>query len=272
MSAQNQAKRRTAPQIGAQKGGDKIVSLTAYNAALAPLVDPLVDFILVGDSLGMVEHGMDSTLPVSLDMMIAHGRAVVRSTAEALIVVDMPFGSYEASPEEAFRAASRVMAETGCGAVKLEGGAHMAPTIAFLAARGIPVMAHVGLTPQAVNALGGFKSQGHNDAAREKILGDAVAVSEAGAFAVVIEGVVEPLAEEITRTVAIPTIGIGASSACDGQILVLNDMLGLTARVPKFVKRYGKIGEAVSEAVSAYAGEVRGRRFPAAEHVYKPRG
>lgn len=272
MSAQNEGKRRTAPQIRAQKGGDKIVSLTAYSAALAPLVDPLVDFILVGDSLGMVEHGMDSTLGVTLDLMIAHGRAVVGSTAEALIVVDMPFGSYEASPEAAFRAAARVMAETGCGAVKLEGGAHMAPTIAFLAARGIPVMAHVGLTPQAVNALGGFRSQGHDAAAREQILGDAVAVAEAGAFAVVIEGLVEPLAEEITRTVAIPTIGIGASAACDGQILVLNDMLGLTARVPKFVKRYGAIGEAVSEAVKAYAREVRGRTFPAEAHVYKPRG
>ena len=272
MSAQNQAKRRTAPEIQAQKGGEPIVSLTAYSAAFAPLVDPLVDFILVGDSLGMVEHGMESTVAVSLDLMIAHGKAVTRTTRQALIVVDLPFGAYEASPEDAFRSAARVMAETGCGAVKLEGGAHMAPTIAFLAARGIPVMAHVGLTPQAVNALGGFKSQGHDAAAREKILGDAVAVAEAGAFAVVIEGVVEPLAEEITRTVAIPTIGIGASSVCDGQILVLNDMLGLTERVPKFVKRYGAIGEAVKDAVSAYAGEVRERRFPADEHTYKPRG
>ncbi|MCE7030712.1 3-methyl-2-oxobutanoate hydroxymethyltransferase [Jiella avicenniae] len=272
MSAQKQAKRRTAPQIQARKGGEPIVSLTAYNAALAPLVDPLVDFILVGDSLGMVEHGMDSTLAVGLDLMIAHGRAVVRSTAEALIVVDLPFGAYEASPEDAFRSAARVMAETGCGAVKLEGGAHMAPTISFLVARGIPVMAHVGLTPQAVNALGGFRSQGHDEAAREKILGDAVAVADAGAFSVVIEGVVEPLAEEITRKVGIPTIGIGASSACDGQILVLNDMLGLTERVPKFVKRYGEIGKAVSEAVAVYAGEVRARQFPAQEHTYKARG
>ena len=272
MSVQATSKRRTAPEILAQKGGEKIVSLTAYSAAFAPFVDPQVDFILVGDSLGMVEHAMHSTLPVSLDLMIAHGLAVVRSTARALIVVDLPFGSYEASPEAAFRSAARVMAESGCGAVKLEGGAHMAETIAFLVARGIPVMAHVGLTPQAMNALGGFKSQGHDAAAREKILGDAVAVSEAGAFAVVIEGVVEPLAREITETVAIPTIGIGASSACDGQILVLNDMLGLTARVPRFVKRYGAVGEAVSEAVKIYAEEVRERSFPAEAHIYKPRG
>lgn len=272
MSAQKPARRRTAPEIQARKGGTPIVSLTAYNAAFAPLVDPLVDFILVGDSLGMVEHGMDSTLGVGLELMIAHGRAVVRSTALSLIVVDMPFGSYEPSPEAAFRSAARLMAETGCGAVKLEGGAHMAETIGFLAARGIPVMAHVGLTPQAVNALGGFRSQGHDAAAREKILGDAVAVSEAGAFAVVVEGVVAPLAEEITRAVGIPTIGIGASSACDGQILVINDMLGLTDRVPRFVKRYGAIGEAVTAAVRTYAEEVRERSFPAEEHVYKPRG
>ncbi|MBP0616015.1 3-methyl-2-oxobutanoate hydroxymethyltransferase [Jiella mangrovi] len=272
MSAQKPERRRTAPDILARKGGEPIVSLTAYSAALAPFVDPLVDFILVGDSLGMVEHAMESTLSVSLDLMIAHGRAVVRSTAQSLIVVDMPFGSYEASKEDAFRAAARLMAETGCGAVKLEGGVPMAETIAFIAARGIPVMAHVGLTPQAVNALGGFKSQGHDAAAREKILADAVAVSQAGAFAVVVEGVVAPLAEEITRAVAIPTIGIGASSACDGQILVLNDMLGLTPRVPKFVKRYGAIGEAVASAVAAYAEEVRERSFPGEAQTYKPRG
>ncbi|MBO0905728.1 3-methyl-2-oxobutanoate hydroxymethyltransferase [Jiella sonneratiae] len=272
MSAEKPLRRRTAPAIRAMKGGQPIVSLTAYNAAFAPLVDPLCDFILVGDSLGMVEHGMESTVEVDLDLMIAHGRAVVRSTTEALIVVDLPFGAYEASREQAFSSAARVMAETGCGAVKLEGGVAMAETIAFLASRGIPVMAHVGLTPQAVNMLGGFKSQGHDEAARRKIVADAVAVAEAGAFAVVVEGVVAPLAAEITGAVAIPTIGIGASSACDGQILVINDMLGLTPRVPKFVKRYGAIGEAVSEAVKAYAAEVRQRSFPAEEHTYKPRG
>ena len=216
---------------------------------MARLVDPHVDFMLVGDSLAMVEHGMAATLGASLDLMIAHGCAVMAGSSRALVVVDMPFASYEASPAEAFRAAARIMAETGCGAVKLEGGTHMAETIAFLTARGIPVMAHVGLTPQAVNALGGFRSQGHDEAARATIARDAQVVAEAGAFAVVLEGIVEPLAEAITADVAVPTIGIGASAACDGQILVLEDMLGLTERVPRFVKRYGAIGEAVTSAV-----------------------
>ncbi|MCQ0989021.1 3-methyl-2-oxobutanoate hydroxymethyltransferase [Jiella marina] len=272
MSMQKPVKRRTAPEILARKGATPIVSTTAYSAITARLVDPIVDFMLVGDSLAMVEHGMASTLGVGLDLMVAHGRAVVSATVSSLVVVDMPFGSYEASPEEAFRSASRLMAETGCGAVKLEGGVHMAETIAFLVSRGIPVMAHVGLTPQAVNALGGFRSQGHDEATREKILGDAVAISEAGAFAVVVEGVVEPLADEITRTIPIPTIGIGASAACDGQVLVLEDMLGLTERVPRFVKRYAALGDAITEAVQTYADEVRERRFPSTDHVYKARG
>ncbi|MDY8109552.1 3-methyl-2-oxobutanoate hydroxymethyltransferase [Fulvimarina sp. 2208YS6-2-32] len=272
MSAQTGTKRKSAPDIRAQKGGPPIVSLTAYSAVTARLVDPHADFILVGDSLGMVEHGLASTLGVTLDMMILHGASVVRGTTSALVVVDMPFGSYEASEREAFASAARIMAETGCGAVKLEGGAAMASTVKHLSERGIPVCAHVGLTPQAVNALGGFRSQGHDAAARDRILNDAKAVEQAGAFAVVVEGVVEPLAAEITRALTIPTIGIGASSACDGQILVLEDMLGLTMRVPRFVKRYGALGDSIEAAVRAYAEDVRARAFPGSEHVYKPRG
>ncbi|EAS48614.1 3-methyl-2-oxobutanoate hydroxymethyltransferase [Aurantimonas manganoxydans SI85-9A1] len=268
MSTPVRTTRLTAPALRGRKGATPIVALTAYNATMAALVDPHVDFILVGDSLAMVEHGMASTLGASLELMIAHGRAVVSATEKALIVVDMAFGSYEAYPQEAFRSAATVMAKTGCGAIKLEGGQHMAPTIAFLAERGIPVMAHVGLTPQAVNAMGGFRSQGHDDAARDRILADAKAVSAAGAFAVVLEGIVEPLAE----TIAAPSIGIGASAACDGQILVLEDMLGLTPRVPRFVKRYGVLGEAASQAIADYADEVRSRSFPGPDHVYKPRG
>lgn len=271
MSAEVRTKRRTAPDIRAMKGGVPIVSLTAYSAVTAQLVEAHADFVLVGDSLGMVEHGMASTLPVTLDMMIMHGASVVRGTREALVVVDLPFGSYEAAEQKAFESAARVMAETGCGAVKLEGGVAMAPTIRHLTERGIPVCAHVGLTPQAVNSLGGFRSQGHDKASREKILGDAKAVEEAGAFAVVIEGVVEPLAAEITEQLGIPTIGIGASSACDGQILVLEDMLGMTPRVPRFVKRFGAIASAIDDAVESYAREVRDRSFPGPDHVYKPR-
>ncbi|NDV86646.1 3-methyl-2-oxobutanoate hydroxymethyltransferase [Aurantimonas aggregata] len=272
MSAEIRKKRLTAPDIRARKGATPVVAVTAYNAVMARLVDPHVEIVLVGDSLAMVEHGMESTLGVSLELMIAHGRAVVAGAPTALVVVDLPFGSYEAGPAEAFRTAARVMAETGCGAVKLEGGAHMAETIAFLAARGIPVMAHVGLTPQAMNALGGFRTQGHDEAGRAAILADAQAVSDAGAFAVVLEGIVEPLALEITAAIAAPTIGIGAAAACDGQILVLEDMLGLTERPPRFVKRYADLGAAVEKAVGAYAEEVRSRTFPGPENVYQPRG
>ncbi|RFC64500.1 3-methyl-2-oxobutanoate hydroxymethyltransferase [Fulvimarina endophytica] len=272
MSAQTHSRRTTAPEIRALKGVRPIASLTAYSAGMARIVDPHVDFILVGDSLGMVEHGFASTLGVTLDMMVLHGASVVRGTGSALIVVDMPFGSYEESEAAAFRSAARLMAETGCGAVKLEGGEAMAPTIRHLTARGIPVCAHVGLTPQAVNALGGFKSQGHDAAAREKILADARAVEAAGAFAVVVEGVVEPLADAITEALSIPTIGIGASARCDGQILVLEDMLGLTPKVPRFVKRFAAVAEAIDGAVKAYAEEVRERSFPGPDNVYRPKG
>lgn len=271
MSIQAEARRVTAPEIRARKGGEPIVSLTSYHAHTAQLLDRHVDLILVGDSLGMVMHGLETTVPVTVDMMIVHGRAVVRGTKQALIVVDLPFGSYEASPVEAFHTAARILKETGAGAVKLEGGRRMAETVRFLVDRGVPVMGHVGLTPQAINTLGSFKARGRDDAEAEEILADAHAVSEAGAFSIVLEAIAEPLARRITQEVATPTIGIGGSPACDGQILVLEDMLGLAPWVPKFVKRYAELGPAIEAAVSTYAQEVRARTFPAAEHVYASR-
>ena len=263
--------RLTAPDITRRKGGEPIVSLTAYHAHTASIIDPYVDFLLVGDSLGMVMHGYESTVPVPLDLMIMHGAAVVRGSSHALIVVDMPFGSYEESPAIAFRNAARVMKETGCGAVKIEGGTRMAETVRYLTERGIPVMAHIGLTPQSVNVMGGFKTQGRRQEDWAAIEADAQAVSQAGAFAVVLEGMAELLAARITRQIPIPTIGIGASASCDGQILVLEDMLGLSPRVPKFVKRFAELGAAIETAVKAYTGEVRARAFPGPEHVYAMR-
>jgi 3-methyl-2-oxobutanoate hydroxymethyltransferase len=273
MSIQANQKRLSAPDIRARKSGAPIVSLTSYHAHTAALLDKHCDLILVGDSLGMVMHGLETTIPVTLDMMILQGRAVMRGSSRALVVVDMPFGSYEASREQAFTSAARVMKETGCGAIKLEGGRRMAETIAFLVERGIPVMGHVGLTPQSINALGGFRTQGRDPSDWGPIESDARAVADAGAFSVVLEAIAEPLAAKITREVAIPTIGIGASAACDGQILVLEDMLGLSPRVPKFVKRYSDLGPAIDRAVAAYAADVRARSFPAADNVYeiKPR-
>jgi 3-methyl-2-oxobutanoate hydroxymethyltransferase len=268
VSVASDARRVTALDIRARKGGEPIVSLTSYHAHTARIIDPFVDFILVGDSLGMVMHGFETTIPVTLDMMIMQGQAVMRGSKHALVIVDLPFGSYEESPAAAFRAASRVMKETGCGAIKLEGGRRMAETIRFLVERGIPVMGHVGLTPQSVNTIGGFRVQGKEDASAFAIRRDAEAVAEAGAFAMVVEAVIEPLAREITRSVAIPTIGIGASPECDGQILVLEDMLGLSPWVPKFVHRYGSLAGHIEESVKAYAGDVRKRAFPAAENTY----
>jgi len=268
MSVHIEQKRLTAPDLRARKGGLPIVALTSYHAHTAALLDRHCDLILVGDSLGMVMHGLETTIPVTLEMMILQGKAVMRGSRRALVVVDMPFGSYEASKEQAFASAARVMKETGCGAIKLEGGKRMAETIAFLAERGVPVMAHVGLTPQSVNALGGFRAQGRDPAEWAPFEEDARAVSDAGAFAVVLEALAEPLAARITANIVIPTIGIGASPACDGQILVLEDMLGLSPRVPKFVKRYADLGPAIDAAVSAYAAEVRARAFPTVDHVY----
>src|SRR6266850_1600712 len=274
MSTHAEQRRLTAPDIRARKGGEPIVSLTSYHAHTARIVDKHCDVILVGDSLGMVMHGLETTLPVTLEMMILQGRAVMRGSKRALVVVDMPFGSYEASKEQAFMSAARVMKETGCGAIKLEGGRRMAETIAFLVERGVPVMGHVGLTPQSINTIGAFRAQGRDEADWLPIEADAKAVADAGAFSVVIEAVAEPLARRITSAVAIPTIGIGASAVCDGQILVLEDMLGLSPRVPKFVKRYGDLGPGIEKAISDYAREVRSRTFPGPEHVYgmRPKG
>jgi 3-methyl-2-oxobutanoate hydroxymethyltransferase len=271
VSAQDDIKRLTAPDIRARKGGQPIVCLTSYHAHTARLLDRHCDLILVGDSLGMVMHGLETTVPVTLDMMILQGLAVMRGSKRALVVVDLPFGSYEASKEQAFMSAARVMKETGCGAIKLEGGRRMADTIAFLVERGVPVMGHIGLTPQSINTIGSFRAQGREEAHWGPIEDDARAVSEAGAFSAVIEAVAEPLARRITADITIPTVGIGGSVACDGQILVLEDMLGLSPRVPKFVRRYGDLGPAIESAVAAYAADVRSRAFPGPEHVYPMR-
>ena len=264
-------KRLTVPAIRARKGREPLVMLTAYTVRTAQLLDPHCDMLLVGDSLGQVIYGLPSTVPVTLEMMAAHAAAVVRGSYQSLVVVDMPFGSYEASPEQAFLSAARLMKESGAAAVKLEGGEAMAPTVRFLTERGIPVMGHVGLTPQAVNLLGGYGARGRSSEEAAKIVGDAQAVAAAGAFSVVIEGVVEPIAIEITRTIACPTIGIGASAQCDGQVLVAEDMLGLFERTARFVKRYDDLAGRIGAAAEAYAGEVRSRAFPGAEQVYAPK-
>jgi 3-methyl-2-oxobutanoate hydroxymethyltransferase len=256
-----------------RKGKDPIVCLTAYTTSISRLIDDHVDLMLVGDSLGMVLYGMDSTLGVTVDMMIAHGQAVMRGSQNACVIVDMPFGSYEESREVAFRNCSRVMAETRCSGVKLEGGVEMADTISFLVKRGIPVVAHIGLTPQSVHAFGGFKSQGRTEEAAERIVQDAKAVAQAGASLIVVEGVMEPLGVRITKEINIPTIGIGASPQCDGQILVTEDLIGLFAEFkPKFVKRYAQMDEMIIEAVKGYNTEVRARTFPAPEHCFGFKG
>lgn len=271
MSKHSEVRRITAPAILARKGGEPVVCLTAYTAPMAELLDDHCDLLLVGDSLGNVIYGFSTTLPVTLDMMIAHGAAVVRGSRKACVIVDMPFGSVEESPAQAFRNAARVMAETSASGVKIEGGVTMADTIAYLTARGIPVMGHVGLRPQNVHAMGGYKAQGRSRSEWEALIADAEAVSDAGAFAIVLEGVAEPLAVKITEEVATVTIGIGASAACDGQVLVTDDMLGMFPSVAKFVKRYAELGEVIGAAAAAYAEDVRKRRFPGAEHTYAMR-
>ncbi len=265
-------KRLTVPAIRARKGGEPLVMLTAYTVRTAQLLDPHCDMLLVGDSLGQVIYGLPSTVPVTLEMMAAHGAAVVRGSLQALVVIDMPFGSYEASPEKAFESAAWLLKQTGAAAVKLEGGEAMAATVRFLSERGIPVMGHIGLTPQAVNVLGGYGARGRSAAEAEKIAADARAIAAAGAFAIVAEGVMEPIAVAITREVACPVIGIGASAECDGQVLVAEDMLGMFERVPRFVKRYDDLGGRISDAAARYAAEVRARAFPGAEQVYVPKG
>lgn len=268
MSATAQKSAPLPDDIRAMKGATPIVSLTAYTTPMARMMDAHCDFVLVGDSVGMVLHGLPSTLGVTMEMMILHGAAVARGLSNAMMVVDMPFGSYEESPEQAFANAATLMRETGAAAVKLEGGQHMAATIAFLTARGIPVMAHIGLTPQSINTLGGYKVQGRDDQAAV-LMADAHAVSDAGAFAVVLEKVPANLADQITADIAIPTIGIGASAGCDGQILVVDDMLGLFSEFkPKFVKRYATLGTEGEAAIESYASEVRARTFPTPEHTF----
>ena len=268
-------KRMTVPAIRGRKVDGRteqpIVMLTAYTMRMAQLLDPHCELLLVGDSLGQVIYGLPSTVPVTLEMMCAHGAAVVRGSWHALVAVDMPFGSYEGSPEQAFASASRVMKETGCAAVKLEGGEAMAPTIDFLTHRGIPVIGHVGLTPQAVNVLGGYGARGKSKDEAKKIVGDAKAVADAGAFLVVVEGVMESIATEVTRAIAPPVIGIGASAECDGQVLVTEDMLGLFERTPRFVKRYADLATEIGEAAGKYAEEVRSRSFPTDEQTYRPK-
>ena len=262
------AKRISTLDIAARKGSQPIVVLTAYTAPMAKILDGHVDILLVGDSLGMVVYGLDSTLPVTLDMMIAHGRAVASNSVQSLVVVDMPFGSYQASKEDAFRAAARVIVETGAQAVKLEGGREMAETIHFLVERGIPVMGHVGLMPQHVNALGGYRFQGKTDGEAAIILENAKAVADAGAFSMVMEGIKEDVARSVSGQVSVPTIGIGASNTCDGQVLVIDDMLGITAQVPGFVKRYANLAGDIQAAVKAYGAEVKNRTFPSEAYCY----
>jgi 3-methyl-2-oxobutanoate hydroxymethyltransferase len=268
MSTTGHIRAKTPEDIRNAKGGKPLVSLTAYTTPMAQMMDAQVDFVLVGDSVGMVLHGLESTLGVTMEMMILHGQAVKRGLKSAMMVVDMPFGSYEESKEQAFRNAARIMRETGAPAVKLEGGVEMAETIRFLTSRGVPVMAHIGLTPQSIHTLGGYKVQGRG-AAAGKLLADARAVADAGAFAVVLEKIPQGLADAVTAQVDIPTIGIGASAGCDGQILVVDDMLGLfTAFKPKFVKRYASLGEDGAVAIAEYAEAVRTRAFPGPEHVF----
>ncbi|SEH13616.1 ketopantoate hydroxymethyltransferase [Sphingopyxis sp. YR583] len=261
-------KRLTVPRIRQRKGGEPLVMLTAYTVRMAQLLDPHCDMLLVGDSLAQVIYGLPHTVGVTMEMMALHGAAVVRGSYHAAVIVDMPFGSYEASPQQAFDNAARLLKETGAAAVKVEGGKVLAPTIEFLTQRGIPVMGHVGLTPQAVNILGGYGVRGKSEEEARSIVEDAVAVAQAGAFSIVIEGVLESIAIEITDKVDCPTIGIGASAQCDGQVLVTDDMLGMFERVPKFVKRYQDMASVVNGAVKDYADEVRSRSFPTEDQTY----
>jgi len=270
MSAQReQAVRRiAAPDITARKGKSPIVCLTAYSAPMAEILDDHCDLLLVGDSVGMVVHGLPNTVGVTLEMMIMHGQAVMRAARKAMVIIDMPFGSYEGDPDTAYVNAARIMKETGAQGVKVESGPTVPATIDYLVKRGIPVMGHVGLRPQAVLVDGAFKAKGRTSAERSRVLDEAKATAEAGAFCIVVEGVAESLAGEVTRAIEVPTIGIGASAECDGQILVVDDMLGLFDWTPKFVRRYADLRGEIGRAVGAYADDVRSRRFPAAAETY----
>ncbi len=270
MSTVGRRRGKTVPQIRARKGGEPIVCLTAYSTSMARFLDPHVDLLLVGDSMGNVVYGMETTVGVTVEMMIAHGAAVVRGAEQACVIVDLPFGSYKESPQVAYRVGARVMAETGASGIKLEGGAEMAETIRFLTTRGIPVMGHIGLTPQSLHADGGYRAHGREQGEAAKLLADAQAIAEAGAFAIVVEGTVEDVAREITAAIPVPTIGIGASAACDGQILVIDDILGMfTDFTPKFVKRYADLGAEIAKAAAVYAADVKARRFPGPEHCFQ---
>ena len=271
MSKQTQTTRKTVKDIAAAKGATPLVMLTAYDAPTAAILDPHCDILLVGDSLGMVVHGLPSTVGVTMDMMILHGQAVMRGSSQAMVVVDMPFGSYETNADQAFLNAVRIMKETGCQAIKIESGAYAAGQIAHLVERGIPVMGHIGLRPQAINVDGGFRAKGRTEDERERVLAEARAAADAGAFCIVIEGVAEDLAAAITAEVSCPTIGIGASAACDGQVLVTQDMLGLFDWTPKFVRRYADLREAIDQAAAEYAADVRARRFPGTAETYSLR-
>lgn len=270
MSSQKQeaVRRLAAPDIRARKGGEPLVCLTAYDAPTAEILDPHCDVLLVGDSVGMVVHGLPNTVGVTLEMMILHGQAVMRGSKRAMVVIDMPFGSYEGGKEQAYENCARVMKETGAQGVKLESGPTVAETIAYLVQRGIPVMGHVGLRPQAVLTDGAFKAKGRTDEERLRVLAEAEATADAGAFAVVVEGVAEGLAREVTDAIDKPTIGIGASAHCDGQILVVSDMLGLFDWTPRFVRRYADLKGEIDRAVAGYAQDVRARRFPAEVETY----
>jgi 3-methyl-2-oxobutanoate hydroxymethyltransferase len=271
LSTTKLTRRVTIPELAARKGGQPIVVLTAYTAPIARLLDPHVDALLVGDSVGMVLHGMDDTLGVTLDMMVLHTEAVKRGSTRAAIIADLPFGTYQASPTQAFEASARLLG-AGAQSVKLEGGRAMSDTVAFLVERGVPVMGHIGLTPQSVHTMGGFRVQGRDEEAAERIVADARAIADAGAFAVVIEGVMEPLARRITETIRIPTIGIGASADCDGQVLVTDDILGLTGEAtPRFVQRYAELATTIDEAARKFADDVRARRFPGKAHIFLPK-
>jgi 3-methyl-2-oxobutanoate hydroxymethyltransferase len=271
MSKQGKVNKITTSVVrGMKKRGEKITMLTAYDYAMASVLDDVgVEMLLVGDSLGMVVLGYDSTLPVTMADMLHHTRAVVRGTNNSMVVADMPFMSYQCSVEEAVRNAGRFLQEAGAHAVKLEGGREVAESIQRMTSAGIPVVAHLGLTPQSVQQFGGFKVQGKDDAAAKRISEDAKIIEEAGAFSVVLECVPAPLAQRITDSLEIPTIGIGAGVGCDGQVLVVNDMLGLYERfLPKFVKKYANLNEDIRTAVKQYIQEVKSGSFPDEEHSF----
>lgn len=271
MSRHNHRKRLSIVDIQKMKGETPIVSLTAYGEPLASLIDEHIDILLVGDSLGMVLYGMPSTIPVSLEAMVAHGKAVVEASRHALVVIDMPFASYQESPEQAFRNAARIIKETGAQAVKMEGGLELVDTVRFVAERGIPVMPHIGLKPQHMLAQGGYRYQGKTPEQAALLIEEAKAFERVGAFSLLLEGLVESVATDVTRAITIPTIGIGASAKCDGQVLVSEDMLGMHDKTPRFVRTFADLGPQITQAAADYANAVRERSFPAEQECFTPK-